>query len=173
MLLGSVAKAQQAPFTFSPLPLDPQLHRVVYTATVPVANTSQDQLFSRAQQWFRQATTTYKASVNLIRPETSDLQMRGNLKSGRESFNFRLSVTAKDNYYVYRLDNITYTPPNYVREGKYSREPTPVKIETLVYTRPKKSRDKKLTEIDLRLKRILQDLNNTMQLEPAGLATQW
>ncbi|HEX8428382.1 DUF4468 domain-containing protein [Hymenobacter sp.] len=173
LLLGSAASAQQTPFNFSPLPLSPTTNRAVYSAVVPVTDTTKDQLFSRAQQWVSQITPVYKASIRQIHPETGALQFRGRIKQGQESFGFQLAVSVEDGSYTYQLDNITRTQPQNPREGKYS-SPTPqtVPIEALVYTRPRKSRDKKLTEVDTRLRAVLASLNLAMQGKPARLTTQ-
>ena len=172
LLLGGVARSQQAPYSFSPVPLNPVTHRVVYAGTVAVEDATQAQLFSRAQQWAAQATRLYHGSVRLLRPETGDLQLRGTFRNGQESFGFRLSVHAGNGSYAYQLDQLTYTQPDYAREGKHSRRPVAAPIERLVYTRPGKRRDRKLAELDTHVRKLLAALSGTLQRQPASLLSQ-
>ncbi|WP_375433779.1 DUF4468 domain-containing protein [uncultured Hymenobacter sp.] len=173
MLLGGVASAQQTPFRFSPLPLNTTTNTAVYTAVIPVTDTTKDQLFTRAKQWATRVAPHYKASVSHINPETGALQLRGSIKKGQESFGFRLAVSVDNGSYTYQLDHITHTQPQTARQGKYSSpDPITTPIEALVYTRPRKSRDKKLTQVDTHLRAVLDSLNVAMQGKPTSLTTQ-
>lgn len=173
MLLGGTAGAQEVPFRFSPLPLNTVTNTAVYTAVIPVTDTTKDQLFTRAKQWVSKVAPAYKASTHHSNPETGALQFRGSIKKGQESFGFRLAVLVEDGNYTYQLDNITHTQPQNAREGKYS-SPNPVTtpIEALVYTKPRKSRDKKLLQVDTHLRAVLDSLNLAMQGKPTSLTTQ-
>ena len=173
MLLGGAVSAQEVPFRFSPLPLNTATNRAVYTAVMPVADTTKDQLFMRAKQWVSRVAPHYKASVSHIDPETGALHLRGSIKKGQESFGFRLAVSVEDGSYTYQLDNITHTQPQNAREGKYSSPyPRTAPIESLVYTRPRKSRDKKLLQVDTHLRAVLSSLDVAMQGKPTSLTTQ-
>ncbi len=99
--------------------------------------------------------------------------MRGSIKKGQESFGFRLAVSVDNGSYTYQLDHITHTQPQTARQGKYSSpDPITTPIEALVYTRPRKSRDKKLTQVDTHLRAVLDSLNVAMQGKPTSLTTQ-
>lgn len=173
MLLGSAASAQEVPFRFSPLPLNTATNKAVYTGVIPVTDTTKDQLFTRAKQWVARVAPHYKASVSHVNPETGNLHLRGSIKKGQESFGFRLAVSVKDGSYSYQLDNITRTQPQNAREGKYSSpDPITSPIEALVYTRPRKSRDKKLLQVDTHMRAVLDSLALSMQGKPTSLTTQ-
>jgi hypothetical protein len=173
VLVGSLARAQQEPYRFSPLPLDTKSHQVVYTATMPVAGISKAQLLSRTQEWAAQLARRYQTTTARLDAETSTLTTRVTLKNGQESYGCQVLVRTQDGAYQYVLSHVTRTEPAYARAGKYSpATPTTSPIETLVYTRPTKYRDKKLAEIDTLLRRLLSDLNQRL-LNPAdGLAQQ-
>ncbi|TGE21655.1 hypothetical protein E5K00_15380 [Hymenobacter aquaticus] len=171
-LIGGPVAAQQ-PYQFSPLPLDAHTHTVVYAATVPVEGVAQAQLYARAREWAAQLRGPAQGSALRATPETGRVSTQVRLKNGQESYGCRVTITAQEGAYRYVLTNVTYTQPSYARAGKYSA-PGPVtsKIETLVYTRPGRLRDKKLTEIDLALRRLLQDLTQRMLNQTDGLARQ-
>ncbi|QJX46361.1 hypothetical protein HMJ29_05185 [Hymenobacter taeanensis] len=172
-LVCSAATAQEAPYTFSLLPLDSQTQQVVYSGAVPVANASKAQLFSRAQGWAAQKATFRKAAPQRIGPEAGVVSTHITLKTGQEAYGCLVSVSVKDSLYHYQLHHVTYTKSDYARAGKYSTGPTTTRIEKLVYTRPNKYRDKKLAEVDTQLKRLIYDLQQAMLDKPTdGLATQ-
>ncbi|QDA59296.1 DUF4468 domain-containing protein [Hymenobacter jejuensis] len=174
VLLGSAASAQQVPYTFSILPLDNATHKVVYTAVVPVAGASKDQLFSRAQEWSAQQVRDYKATELRNNQEVGVVRTRITRKKGQEAYTYAVSVSVKDGFYKYLITNILYTEPDYLRAGKYSTGPTTTSIEKIVYTRPSKYRDQKLTEVDAHAKKIINDLIKNMLHKPTDdLATQW
>lgn len=176
LLLGRAARAQQdrAPYAFSPLPLDSVTRRVAYAGAVAVDGASKYELLARAQHWLLQRLSAYQVSAHQSCPESGALRLRGQFKNGQESFGFQLAVSVGDGRYAYRLDKVTYTYLSQARQGKYSLPgPVTTAIETVVYARPGKSRNKQLNGLDARVKGLLQELNNAVQYPPVCPTTQW
>ncbi|UOR05054.1 hypothetical protein MUN82_19215 [Hymenobacter aerilatus] len=172
LLLGSTAMAQQ-PDTYVSTPalhIDSDTQRALYKGSVPVAATSQENLYSRAQDWLTQATRTHTLSTRTNSAEAGFIKTHVLLRDGQEMYSFLLSLQAQENGYRYRLEDVVYSQPHFARAGKHSAGPLQIPAETLLRGQSTATQRKQLAKIDARLQSFLQELNTKMQRKPEGLA---
>ncbi|MBO3270125.1 hypothetical protein [Hymenobacter defluvii] len=174
MLLGSTAMAQhQDAYTSTPaLHVDPATQQVLYKGTVPVANTPQEHLYSRAQDWLLQANRSYNLTTRTNSAEAGFIRTHVMLRDGQEMYSFQLSLQTQNDGYRYKLEDVVYSQPHFARAGKHSAGPLHIPAETLLRGQPTASQRKQLAKIDSKLQAFLQELNTTMQRKPEGLAVR-
>lgn len=170
LLFGSQARAQDASWQFSPLPLETTTHRVVYAAVVPAPETTPAELLERARSW-PATNASYRAEAPRVDAATGTLSRRVVIRRGLEQYAGRLTVRVRHGAYQYCLTDLTYTRPAYARAGKHSTGPVTTAIETLVYTRPTAARTRRLTALNALFEQLVHHFEQAMQPAPADLVS--
>ncbi|MBT9393222.1 hypothetical protein KLP40_08605 [Hymenobacter sp. NST-14] len=170
LLLGSRVQAQDAPWQFSPLPLETTTHRVVYAADRSAPEATPAELLARARTW-PAASTDYRAGSPQVDTAAGTLSRRVIARRGEAQYAGRLTVRVRHGAYHYRLTDLTYTRPTYARAGKHSTGPVTTAVETLVYTRPSAARTRRLMALNGLFEELLRHFEQAMQLPPADLVS--
>jgi hypothetical protein len=107
-LSSSAQKAER--LSFAALPIDSASHLVTYTAVVPVAGATKDQLFVRAKEWAARSFVDSKTAARMDDKEAGTYITRGTVKlPGGAQYAMMLAIYTKDGRYKYVIDQLAYT----------------------------------------------------------------
>lgn len=172
LLCSGAAVAQPGPYPgYFQLPVNPVTKQVEYTAVVPVADASSDELFSRAKDWLAQLGTTHSLTHHAVNPEAGTLVTHVRAGNKFDAKAFRLAIQVRDGQYHYRIDQITHTQSDYARAGKYSVGTVTTNIEAYGLRRQRKSLIKTIDQIDNWILTTIDSMNMAVakSTEPTNL----
>ncbi|RYE24421.1 MAG: DUF4468 domain-containing protein [Sphingobacteriaceae bacterium] len=179
LLLFALTAHAQAPAAYTALPKDSASQKVTYTAVVPVAGVSKDDLFTRAKEWSARnfgdnkaaermndrAAGTLIAECELKQPPLSFTDTHSNL------YRFTLAVYTKEGKYMYRLDDITYQNVNPALATKDVLHRVP--FESYATVKENKRVAATLTDFNKRIDVIINSLNQAMTAGAKAVPKGW
>jgi len=110
-LVASAQKAER--LTFAALPVDSATHLITYTAVMPIADATKEQLYLRAKEWAARFFVDSKTAGRIDDKEAGTMVCRGLIRrpDNGSAYEFTVSIYTKDARYKYVIDQITYQAP--------------------------------------------------------------
>ncbi|WP_375436670.1 DUF4468 domain-containing protein [uncultured Hymenobacter sp.] len=169
--LAGSATAQKTKYAgYDRLPKDSTTHKVVYTAVVPVAGASKDELYNRGREWFARTFNDANRVLRMDDRTAGTLIGSGIITqpaleafSSGNNYHFNLAVYVKDGRFKYELTDIEQ---KFRLGGKGQEFSNP--LEFWATHKINKLNNHELEDADERIKALLASLEKAMAAKLEG-----